>query len=503
MQAIKPNLNVAAPLNSTVLRATSSQLNALPKDFEQTLRDTSDPPVRKSASHRSDGVRSGKHLPDSGNKAPATVPVAVSAIGSAKAAAIGSSAASAIPAAVPAAVTLTSEADDSPTSASVATTAPAAPSSAAKRVDTPVSADLNSLASIGAGASTGPAVTPAKSGAAIGNNTPPPVSAVPVTAQAAVPSAIESAGATDTKAGGKNVSGTGNAAANPANPANASNASAATSDSSASGAAAPADADATSQTILAATMAAAAAGVLAPAASSAAAANTLAAPATGVGPAGNVNIAAPVAMGAARPASAAAAGSAAQAVIAAADVSAADKHLHEPSADSGTATLSNQGTAGFAQLVSNSSSADAAPASLKVAAGVDTPEFAQGVGSQVQLMMDNSLNTAKLQVTPASLGPIEVRIAIQNGHAQVWMTSHSAVTRDALESSTPQLKEMLGSQGFSQVSVDISQRSFQERTPQPHSYDWQPATREDSAASVQSVAASAVRGGSGVVDAYA
>ena len=118
-------------------------------------------------------------------------------------------------------------------------------------------------------------------------------------------------------------------------------------------------------------------------------------------------------------------------------------------------------------------------------------------------MVDNNLNNAKLQVNPSSLGPIEVRIAIQNGHAQVWMTSHSAVTRDALESSTPQLKEMLGSQGFSQVSVDISQRSFQERTPQPHSYDWQPLSGDDSAAPIQSVTASAARGGSGVVDAYA
>ena len=47
------------------------------------------------------------------------------------------------------------------------------------------------------------------------------------------------------------------------------------------------------------------------------------------------------------------------------------------------------------------------------------------------------------------------------------MTSHSAVTRDALESSSPKLREMLGAQGFGQVSVDISQRSFQERSALP------------------------------------
>jgi len=96
-------------------------------------------------------------------------------------------------------------------------------------------------------------------------------------------------------------------------------------------------------------------------------------------------------------------------------------------------------------------------------------------------MMDGNLGTAKLQVNPPALGPIEVRIALQAGHAQVWLSSHSAVTRDALESSAPKLREMLGSQGFAQVSVDISQRSFQERSPPSHAYEARPAISESAA----------------------
>ena len=119
-------------------------------------------------------------------------------------------------------------------------------------------------------------------------------------------------------------------------------------------------------------------------------------------------------------------------------------------------------------------------------------------------MVDNNLNGAKLQVNPPQLGPIEVRIAVQGSHAQVWLTSHSAVTRDALESSSPKLREMLGAQGFGQVSVDISQRSFQERSAQPQPYAWTPsASRSSSAAAVQSTASSQPRISSGAVDAYA
>jgi flagellar hook-length control protein FliK len=119
-------------------------------------------------------------------------------------------------------------------------------------------------------------------------------------------------------------------------------------------------------------------------------------------------------------------------------------------------------------------------------------------------MIGNNLNGAKLQVNPPQLGPIEVRIAVQGDHAQVWLTSHSAVTRDALEASTPRLRDMLGAQGFGQVSVDISQRSFQDRSPQPQHYDWTPAAvRSVSAVSASATVSSLSRLSNSAVDAYA
>jgi flagellar hook-length control protein FliK len=109
-------------------------------------------------------------------------------------------------------------------------------------------------------------------------------------------------------------------------------------------------------------------------------------------------------------------------------------------------------------------------------------------------------------VSPPQLGPIEVRIAVQGGHAQVWLTSHSAVTRDALESSSPKLREMLGAQGFGQVSVDISQRSFQERPNTPPAYDWASASPRGGSSASSSVSAAAApvsRISNSAVDAYA
>jgi flagellar hook-length control protein FliK len=85
------------------------------------------------------------------------------------------------------------------------------------------------------------------------------------------------------------------------------------------------------------------------------------------------------------------------------------------------------------------------------------------------------------------------------------MITHSAVTRDALESSSPHLKDMLGAQGFGQVSVDISQRSFQDRSAYTPQYERAPSgDRTAAAAAVSSATGVATpRTSSGVLDAYA
>jgi flagellar hook-length control protein FliK len=192
-----------------------------------------------------------------------------------------------------------------------------------------------------------------------------------------------------------------------------------------------------------------------------------------------------------------------QAVFAAASTSAADKRSHGNGPDSTLSGASNDGSAGAAQLLTSNASTDSAPApTFKVAAGVDTAQFGQGVADRVSTMMDGNLTSAKLQVNPPALGPIEVRIALQGAHAQVSFSSHSAVTRDALESSSEKLKEMLGSQGFTSVSVDISQRSFQERSPQSQAYESAPSITTAAPVLAQSPP-SMSRSASALLDAYA
>jgi flagellar hook-length control protein FliK len=146
-----------------------------------------------------------------------------------------------------------------------------------------------------------------------------------------------------------------------------------------------------------------------------------------------------------------------------------------------------------------------APSSLeKIDAGINTPEFSQALADRVSYMAGNNLNGATLQVTPPQLGPIELRVSVENGHAQVWLSAHSPATLDALQSSTPKLREMLSSQGFVQVSVDVSQRSFQDRSAYPQNSQWTPTPDRDATAAATPISAGAMpRAAQGMLDAYA
>jgi flagellar hook-length control protein FliK len=179
-----------------------------------------------------------------------------------------------------------------------------------------------------------------------------------------------------------------------------------------------------------------------------------------------------------------------------------DKH----SRDSGDDAATPDGSLGAAQLSSSAAAAAAAPVTLpKLEAAVGSSEFSQGITDRVSYLMDNNLSSATLQVSPPQLGPIDIRIDVQNGHAQVWLSANSAVTRDALTSSATQLREMLGNQGFGQVSVDVSQRSFQDTSGQTQSFGYAQTYDENSAslAAASSTASLSATRATGMLDAYA
>jgi flagellar hook-length control protein FliK len=198
----------------------------------------------------------------------------------------------------------------------------------------------------------------------------------------------------------------------------------------------------------------------------------------------------------------------AQAAVAAFNPAAVDKHGRDGEVVGGVgaaaAVNGSADGAGGATVSTPTTSVDApAAAAGKLSASLSSPAFPQELAERVAYVVANNLNGATLQVNPPQLGPIELRVTVEAGHAQVLLSAQNPATCDALHASSSKLKEML-SPGFAQVSVDVSQRSFQERSAYSPSYQWTPAPDADTETAVAAVHANLPTAAAGRgLDAYA
>jgi len=91
----------------------------------------------------------------------------------------------------------------------------------------------------------------------------------------------------------------------------------------------------------------------------------------------------------------------------------------------------------------------AAPvAELRLPLPPGQPGFAAAVGGQVSVMVRDGVQTARLHLHPAELGPITVQIALEGRAAQVHLAAEHALTRQALEQAMPTLAGSLRDSGL-------------------------------------------------------
>jgi flagellar hook-length control protein FliK len=130
-------------------------------------------------------------------------------------------------------------------------------------------------------------------------------------------------------------------------------------------------------------------------------------------------------------------------------------------------TPSADGTANVAALLAAAPTSPSGPAaaqnapSLQIPTAVGAPDWDRQLADRVQVLVDRGLTNAQLKLSPAHLGPLEIRITLQNDQANVWFGTHSHATREALEAAAPRLRDLLGAQGYANVgvSVDLQQQA--------------------------------------------
>lgn len=127
-------------------------------------------------------------------------------------------------------------------------------------------------------------------------------------------------------------------------------------------------------------------------------------------------------------------------------------------------------SAAAAQLQSNGQTALTARPVTGVAQTLGVPMgqagWSEAVVNKVMWMSSQNVKSVEIQLDPAELGPLEIRIQTRGQEHQVQFVSQHAGVRDALEGQMFRLREMFTQQGAALVDVNVSDGSADGRQSQ-------------------------------------
>lgn len=97
------------------------------------------------------------------------------------------------------------------------------------------------------------------------------------------------------------------------------------------------------------------------------------------------------------------------------------------------------------------------------ATSVDVPvnhaEWGDKLMGKLSWLTAKNLSVAEIHLTPPDMGPMEVRVRVQNDQASITVHAANPVVRDQLELHSHRLRDMLGEQGLSLAQFDVSSNS--------------------------------------------
>lgn len=126
--------------------------------------------------------------------------------------------------------------------------------------------------------------------------------------------------------------------------------------------------------------------------------------------------------------------------------------------------------AGLQSLRHEAGSGESARTMLAIDKPINHPGWGKDLGEHIVWMSNKTLSSADITLNPEHLGPVTVRIDLDQDQASVLFTTPHAAVKEALDASIPKLREMLGSQHINLVDVNVSQQSASDNphTPARH-----------------------------------
>lgn len=87
--------------------------------------------------------------------------------------------------------------------------------------------------------------------------------------------------------------------------------------------------------------------------------------------------------------------------------------------------------------------------------------FDDELGARMSWLADQKIGHAHIKLSPADLGPVEVRLHLNGDQVNASFSSAQPEVRQALENSLPRLRDMLGQHGFQLGQADVGQQQQQ------------------------------------------
>ena len=99
---------------------------------------------------------------------------------------------------------------------------------------------------------------------------------------------------------------------------------------------------------------------------------------------------------------------------------------------------------------------------------VDQPAlFAERLNQHISVMLGEGVQSAQIAVSPAELGPVEVRVTMIGDEAKVQMVASHAATREALNDAMPRLRASFAEAGLSLAQAGVFAQMPERQQAQP------------------------------------
>jgi flagellar hook-length control protein FliK len=97
------------------------------------------------------------------------------------------------------------------------------------------------------------------------------------------------------------------------------------------------------------------------------------------------------------------------------------------------------------------------------------PDWHQELGERIIWMSNKAITAAEIKLNPQQLGPVSVRVDVNQDQASVAFTAQNAAVREALEAAIPKLRDMMSAQQLNLADVNVAQ-NFSSGQGQSHRF---------------------------------